>query len=56
MYTPEQVAKILQVSTETLKNWRWKKIGPKWVKLNSDKGMVRYVEEDLEAYQEGFRE
>lgn len=51
MLTPEEVAKVLRVSTETLKSYRRKKIGPKWLNLNTEFGTVRYLEDDLEAYQ-----
>ncbi|MDN5687081.1 MAG: helix-turn-helix domain-containing protein [Brachybacterium sp.] len=47
MYTPQQVARILQVDTKTLANWRYLGRGPGFMK---DGGVVRYSRDALTAY------
>ncbi|UVY83837.1 helix-turn-helix domain-containing protein [Brachybacterium sp. NBEC-018] len=47
LYTPQQVARIFQVDTKTLANWRYLGRGPEYVK---DGGIVRYPREALQAY------
>lgn len=47
MYTPQQVARILQVDTKTLANWRYLGRGPGFMK---DGGIVRYSRRDLNTY------
>lgn len=47
MYTPQQVARILQVDTKTLANWRYLGRGPGFMK---DGGIVRYSRHDLNTY------
>jgi len=49
----EQVALILGVSTKTLESWRWKKIGPRFIKVGR---LARYRLADLVAYIEGLLE
>ena len=39
LLTPEEVAKALQVDTETLRRWRKRGVGPQYVKLER---LVRY--------------
>ena len=41
------VSRVLDVSTKTLENWRWKNIGPRYCKMNR---MVRYRSSDLMDY------
>jgi hypothetical protein len=41
-------AKVLAVDTKTLANWRWRGVGPVFVKLPT--GAVRYDDETLTAY------
>ena len=44
-----EVSKLLAVSRKTLQSWRWRRIGPKFLKLNS---AVRYRYADLMEYLE----
>lgn len=48
LLTPRQVATALGVTTQALRQWRWKGEGPRWVKLS--KQTVRYREEDVEKW------
>lgn len=41
---PCQLAAILGISQKTLEQWRWRKIGPKFVKVGS---LVRYRPTDV---------
>jgi Helix-turn-helix domain len=51
LLTPQQVADLLQVKTDTLEAWRGKRIGPTWLKLgDSKRSPVRYRRADVEAY------
>lgn len=43
-----EVADALSVALNTLRNWRWKGEGPRFVKLG--KRTVRYRRADLEAF------
>lgn len=43
------VARILSLSTETLRKWRHRRVGPPWVKIE---GSVRYAEEKLKRFLE----
>jgi predicted DNA-binding transcriptional regulator AlpA len=47
LLTPKQVSEKLQVSVETLKNWRDNGTGPRHIKLG---GQIRYRSIDLETY------
>lgn len=46
-----EAAAILNVSLSVLRNWRWKKAGPRYRKLG--RRMVRYHVADLAAFAEG---
>jgi hypothetical protein len=51
LLTPQQVADMLQVKTDTLEAWRGKRIGPAWIKLGDGKrSPVRYRKTDIETY------
>lgn len=51
LLTPQQVADLLQVKTDTLEAWRGKRIGPSWIKLgDSKRSPVRYRRADVDAY------
>jgi len=51
LLTPQQVADLLQVKTDTLEAWRGKRIGPPWLKLgDSKRSPVRYRRADVEAF------
>ena len=51
LLTPQQVADLLQVKTDTLEAWRGKRIGPSWLKLgDSKRSPVRYRRADVDAY------
>lgn len=42
-----QTAQKLGLSIKTLQSWRWRKIGPRYLKIG---GAVRYAAEDIEEY------
>ena len=46
---PKQAAQYLNVNPRLLENWRWKKCGPRFVKVGNS---VRYTREDLDAFVE----
>lgn len=51
LLTPQQVADLLQVKTDTLEAWRGKRQGPAWIKLGDGKrSPVRYRKADIDAY------
>lgn len=51
LITPKDLAKELGVSTETLKSWRQRCIGPAFIKLGDDpRGHVRYTRTDVDAW------
>lgn len=51
LLTPQQVADMLQVTTDTLESWRGKRIGPAWLKLGSGlRSPVRYYRQDVIDY------
>ncbi len=43
----EEVAEVLKVSTKTLEYWRWKGIGPKYIKVGR---LARYLESDVQDF------
>jgi len=45
-----EAAATLNVAVQTLRNWRWRGIGPRFVKLG--KRAVRYRRSDLDAFVE----
>ena len=46
-----EAAKLLCVSTATLRSWRCRGIGPPYIKMgNGAKAPVRYSESDIEQY------
>jgi len=45
--TPENVGKLLHVKTKTLRNWRYQRVGPKYVKVG--RGVV-YLFSDVSEY------
>ena len=46
--TPKQVSEIYGLSTGTLANWRWKRIGPRYYHGGSRK--VLYMVKDVESW------
>ena len=46
-----EVAALLGASLQTVRNWRWRGEGPRWVTLG--KRMVRYKPADVQAFIEG---
>lgn len=46
---PDAVASHLGVTVKTLTQWRWRKTGPRWLKVG---GAVRYRWEDIEKWLE----
>jgi predicted DNA-binding transcriptional regulator AlpA len=51
LLTPPEVARLLNVTTRTLHNWRNSGDGPPWVKLGEgDNAPVRYDRESLESW------
>ena len=47
-----EAAEFLGVPETTLRQWRYRGVGPRWIKVES---MVRYDYDDLEAYREANR-
>jgi len=52
LLTPEDVARVLSVSTRTLADWRVDKKGPKHINMNGKAGAVRYPEDKLILWQQ----
>lgn len=51
LYTPKQVSAILRLSISRLRDLRWQKKGPRYVKIGKGtKAPVRYVGQDLLDY------
>jgi predicted DNA-binding transcriptional regulator AlpA len=48
----EEVAQRLGVSPKTLANWRWRGIGPAFVKFGEarGRGVIRYEAKDIEVW------
>lgn len=51
--TAKEVAELLNVPETTLKQWRYRSVGPRWIRCNS---MVRYDLDDVEAWVEANRQ
>lgn len=45
--TPKEATEHLRVASTTLRNWRWKKFGPPWVRLGKS---VLYPRAGLDAW------
>lgn len=50
MLTSKQVAKLLEISEGTLRNWRVRGLGPRYVRLSVKYGAVRYPRHEVDAY------
>lgn len=50
LWTPSRLAEYLELSEQTLANWRSRRRGPVWVKIG---GQVRYRDSDIEAFISG---
>lgn len=50
--TEEQAARRLGISVVTLRNWRWRKIGPAYLKVGRN---VFYLDGDIDEWLEGQR-
>ncbi len=50
LLTTHQAANFLNLSANTLNQWRYQKKGPKFLKIQK---LVRYREQDLKGYLEG---
>lgn len=49
--TPRQVEAEYGIDYQTLANWRWKRIGPRWIKTSPGRsGRVRYRRSHIEAW------
>lgn len=48
----KQAAKLLGVSRGTLRNWRWRKYGPVFLKVGS---RVEYRRDDIDAWRDSQR-
>ncbi|SBV00558.1 Helix-turn-helix domain-containing protein [Streptomyces sp. Ncost-T6T-1] len=49
--TPRQVAEELGVSPQTLANWRWAGVGPRYTKLGDGRtSPIRYQRGDVDAW------
>lgn len=51
LLTDSEVAALLGASLQTVRNWRWRGEGPRFVKLGGR--MVRYRPADVQAFIEG---
>jgi predicted DNA-binding transcriptional regulator AlpA len=47
----KDVAAMLGISVKTLESWRWKKVGPRFIKLGR---LARYRMSDVLAYVQGL--
>jgi len=47
-----QAAEILCLKPQTLRVWRWKGIGPRYIRYGKARGRVMYRVDDLEAWLE----
>lgn len=47
--TPDQVAERYQISPDSLKEWRYKGVGPRYLRIGK---RVRYRESDLEQWEQ----
>jgi len=52
LLTETQAAKRLGLSVKTLQSWRYRRLGPPYIRLG---GAVRYVPADLDAWIEAGR-
>lgn len=43
-----EAAAILDAQVQTLRNWRWRRVGPRYLKIG--KRLVRYYKPDLLAF------
>lgn len=50
--TAQEVARILRVTPAALRQWRYKRVGPPWIRLGK---LVRYRRSDLTAWLAGFQ-
>ena len=51
LYTPKQVSVMLKISVSRLRDLRWQKKGPQYIKLgNTPTASVRYLGQDLLNY------
>lgn len=48
LMTPDEVAALLSKPVATLRQWRWQRIGPEYLKLEG--GSVRYRPEAVEEW------
>jgi hypothetical protein len=57
LLTPHEVATRLRVTIATLRTWRWRGTGPKYLRMGSGnpKGRCLYRTEDVAAYEEAHR-
>lgn len=54
LLTPNELATRLKVHPGTLRRWRMKGGGPRWIKLNNTpSATVRYELADVEAWEKG---
>lgn len=51
MMDQKQVAEMLGVSVKTLEYWRWKRMGPRFIKLGR---LARYLEADVLSFVQGL--
>jgi predicted DNA-binding transcriptional regulator AlpA len=47
LYSPKQVAAMLGFNKRTLNNWRYRKRGPKYLKIGNT---IRYEEKDIQDF------
>lgn len=51
LLTDSELAELLGASQQTVRNWRWRGEGPRFVKLGGR--LVRYKPEDVQAFIDG---
>jgi len=54
-FDEEETGKLLRVTARTVQQWRWRKIGPPYIKLGSPikgKGRILYDYDDIVAWME----
>ena len=52
LLTPTQLAESWGLDVGTLANWRTRRTGPVYLRLNGSRGSVRYRLADIEAYEQ----
>jgi hypothetical protein len=54
LVTETEAAAILGCAVQSLRNWRWRRTGPRWVRVGQR--LVRYKRADLAAFVDGDKD